>query len=114
MNEYIARAKEELLNSGKYKQLLERLEASTEKQRASHEFELLFAYTFDLDDLILKYEYNANPTNNKTVDFLYETSDKKSTLFELVSPQMSDELRTEVNKHFDANEGIELSSNHPN
>ncbi|MBN2501688.1 MAG: hypothetical protein JXB38_12975, partial [Anaerolineales bacterium] len=28
--------------------------------------------------------------------------------------QMSDELRTEVNKHFDANEGIELSSNHPN
>lgn len=60
---------------------------------SSFMFEILFAHTFENYGMSLEYEVGISPLNNSTVDFTFTETDNKKLCFELVSPEMSDELK---------------------
>lgn len=56
-------------------------------------FELLFANTFENNGITLNYEVNVNSDTNTTIDFVHDDTDGTRLCFELVSPEMSEELK---------------------
>ncbi len=58
-------------------------------------FELLFANTLETNGLGLRYEVNMRLGTNATVDFVYEDNDGTLLCFELLSPEMSKQLKLE-------------------
>ncbi|MGD0021600.1 MAG: hypothetical protein ABSC54_04795 [Smithellaceae bacterium] len=81
-----------LKRSGRYSRLLDCI---VDPIPQSFLFELLFANRLDNSDVFLSYEVNVNPSTNMTVDFVHEDDDGTLLCFELVSPEMSNELRCE-------------------
>lgn len=58
-------------------------------------FELLFANILETNGLELSYEVGIRPSTNTTVDFVLENNDGTRLAFELVSPEMSNELKAQ-------------------
>ena len=82
-------------------------------------FEAIFAYVTEKSGLSFQYEKNINPNNNTDVDFVLEKNDKYKLCFELLSPDLSDPLKTATELQYTDIEGIKsyevlLESNHPN
>jgi hypothetical protein len=59
-------------------------------------FELLFANTLETNGIELTYEVNIRSGTNSTVDFVYDKNDGTRLCFELLSPEMSNELKREA------------------
>ena len=77
---------------GRYSPLLKRI---ADPVPSSFLFELLFANIFETNGLQLSYEVNIRPDTNATIDFVYDDNDGARLCFELVSPEMSDQLKLE-------------------
>lgn len=58
-------------------------------------FELLFANILETNGLELNYEVSIRPSTNATVDFVYDDKDGTRLCFELLSPEMSNQLKLE-------------------
>jgi hypothetical protein len=108
---------DKLRGTGRYTRLIKRIEQS-ESNNASLVFEALFAYSFEVKELALEYERNVNRENNTSVDFVHEDKVRDEFCFELVSPEMSEELKKEFYKPTEKESietyGVDLSTNHPN
>lgn len=78
---------------GQYTSLINKIESSNNKL-TSYIFEALFAYTLESNGMQLAYEVNIS-SNNSTVDFVYTEASNNTICFELLSPEMSDELKRE-------------------
>ena len=59
-------------------------------------FELLFASTLETNGLELSYEVNIRYRTNATVDFVYDCNDGTRLCFELLSPEMSNQIKLET------------------
>jgi hypothetical protein len=103
---------ERLEHTGRYSELIRNLK-QTNVPNVSFIFEALFADAFETCKLQLAYEFNANPSDDKSIDFLYRMPSGGKVFFELVSPEMSDELQNEYNQKI-YREGLTLSSEHTN
>jgi len=82
-------------------------------------FEALFAFLFEKNGISLEYEVNVNPDNNTTVDFIYTKENRKKFCFELLSPDMSSDLKRQCAPEETEINGIHyygglLLSNNPN
>jgi hypothetical protein len=108
----IERSIDRLRRAGRYTKLIRNL-GQSELLNTPFIFEILFADAFESHGLYLTYEFNANPLNDKFIDFLYQVSSDERVLFELVSPEMSDALQNEYSQKI-YTEGLTLSSQHPN
>lgn len=81
-----------LSKSGRYSRLLN---CVSDPIPQSFLFELLFANTVENSGVLLNYEINVHSDTNATVDFVHEDSDGTRLCFELVSSEMSNELKRE-------------------
>ncbi len=81
-----------LSKSGRYSRLLSYI---TDPVRPSFLFELLFANAVEDSGVLLNYEVNVRSDTNATVDFVHDDGDGTRLCFELVSPEMSQELKRE-------------------
>lgn len=81
-----------LSKSGRFSRLLNYI---SDPLPPSFLFELLFANAIENSGVLLNYEVNVHPDTNTTVDFVHEDSDGTRLCFELVSPEMSEELERE-------------------
>ena len=102
----------------KYRLVIDRIESSNPLD-AAFVFEALFAYALEHHGISPDYEVNINPDNNSTVDFSLPEHNGSRLCFELVSPNMSDELTREAAPRMTDVEGVfvygaVLDSNHPN
>lgn len=75
---------------GRYARLLRRSDGSLSP---SFVFEILFASTLENNGMQLECEINISPYNDSTVDFLYKEPNNDRLCFELLSPEMSNELK---------------------
>ena len=69
--------------------------------------------------MIFQYEINVNPTNDTTVDFVYQENSNHKLCFELLSPDMSDTLKKATEPRATDTEDIKawevlLEGNHQN
>ena len=104
--------------SGKYSRIIRAVE-STRPPDASFVFEALFAYALERHGSSPGYEVNINPENSSTVDFILPEQNGSRLCFELVSPNMSDELAHEAGPRVTDAEGgsvygAVLHSDNPN
>ena len=81
-----------LARLGRYSRLLNCI---SEPVPQSFLFELLFANTLEGDGIELNYEVALRQGTNTTVDFVHDESDGTRLAFELVSPEMSNQLKAE-------------------
>jgi hypothetical protein len=88
---------ERLKHTGRYTYILDHIKTS-ELTNWPYVFEMLFADEFVLHGLYLDYEANINPSNDKTIDFIYHAEGKTKFLFELVRPEMSTILQSEYDQ----------------
>jgi hypothetical protein len=107
LDQYIKPVLETLRKTKRYERLLNNIARSgfTDKSLI---FEALFAYSFELRDLVLQYEEDANAENNECVDFALRTSTGKQFFFELVRPEPSQAIQ----KAWQKSNVLELSSRH--
>ena len=91
--------------TGKYNSIVEKVE-TTRPLPMSFVFEALFASTFIENGLILNYEENLVGTGNSTIDFLYTCDDGQKCCFELVRPEMSEELKIECEPETTEADGV--------
>lgn len=110
--------KEELSRLNRFNKLLAKLDEGY-PPADSFIFEALFAYVAAKSDLIFQYEINVNPTNDTTVDFVYQENSKYKLCCELLSPDMSDTLKKATEPRDTDTEGIKtwevlLEGNHQN
>lgn len=112
----------EILNSlrplRKYSSIIERIETATPPE-TSFVFEALFAYALESHRISPDYEINISPINDTTIDFVFEDATGGKLCFELLSPEMSDELRERCIPVPTETEGIKrwevlLEGGHPN
>lgn len=79
------------LNSlGRYPRLIDKI---TKPLPSSVLFEILFANVFESNELRLDYEVNISPQNDSSVDFVHKEKSGERLCFELLSPEMSEELK---------------------
>lgn len=78
----------------KFNSIVEKIE-TTRPSPMSFVFEGLFANSFLKNGLDLDYEEDVPESGNSHPDFLYRSEDGKSCFFELVRPEMSEELKIE-------------------
>ncbi|MEJ2324265.1 MAG: hypothetical protein P8Y77_05690, partial [Nitrospirota bacterium] len=102
---------------GKYASIVDNIERS-DPPRPSFVFEALFAYALERHGISLDYEVNVTPLNDTAVDFVYGDEGGNKLCFELLSPEMSDELRQRCLPIKTGIEGIStwevlLESGHP-
>ncbi len=102
---------ERLRLTERYNYILDHLETSG-STNWPFVFEMLFADEFKLHGLYLNYEVNINPSNDKTIDFIYQAEGNTKFLFELVRPEMSEILQSEYDQKMyrDGVNGVMLSS----
>ncbi len=81
-----------LASSGRYSRLLSYVKDPLPE---SFLFELLFANMAETN-IELRYEVNIRPDTNTSVDFVHDDSDGGRLCFELVSPEMSSQLKRET------------------
>lgn len=81
-----------LTKLGRYSRLLNCI---SEPVAHSFLFELLFANALESDGLELNYEVALRPGENTTVDFVHDGSDGTRLAFELLCPEMSNQLKAE-------------------
>ncbi|HKZ37764.1 MAG TPA: hypothetical protein VJ184_08950 [Chryseolinea sp.] len=110
--------KEELSRLNRFNKLLAKLDEGS-PSADSFVFEALFAYETEKSDLNFQYEININPTNDTTVDFVYEEIGNYKLCCELLSPDMSDTLKQATEPQDTDIEGIKtwevlLEGNHQN
>jgi hypothetical protein len=79
---------------GKFNSIVDKIE-KTRPLPLSFVFEALFAYAFERNGLTLDYEKKLPESGSSTPDFLYRSEDGKSCCFELIRPEMSEELKIE-------------------
>lgn len=98
---------EYLEQTRKYEQLL-----TNWRERNDNEigFEVLFAYWCERRELSLNYEVNANPDNDKTVDFHFSTVNGINVNIELVRPDLIKGIKDQLSG--DSLQGYILTSNH--
>jgi len=112
MNEYLIEVIDRLKRLGRYDTLVKKLRASNLLDM-SIVFEALFANCLELSGINLNYEVNVNTNNNSDVDFYYQIGKYSKFCFELLRPEMKDELKEESQKIYDDGfYGVELSSDH--
>jgi hypothetical protein len=92
MNKRIEDIVANLTRLGRYSRLLNCI---SEPVLQSFLFELLFANVLETNGLELSYEVGIRPGTNATVDFVHEDNDGTRLAFELVSPEMSNQLKAE-------------------
>lgn len=80
----------DLKKSGEYSRLINKVDNSLSP---SILFEILFANVLKSNGIPLDYEVNISPHNNSTVDFVHEGANGDRLCFELLSPEMSEELK---------------------
>jgi hypothetical protein len=103
---------------GKYSLIIDNIETS-DSPKTSFIFEALFAYALERHEISPDYEVNVTPHNNSTIDFVYAEAGGNKLCFELLSPDMSDELREQCIPTATEIEGISkwevlLEGSHPN
>jgi len=81
-----------LTKLGRYSRLLRSI---TDPVPQSFMFELLFANILETDGVELSYEVNLRPGTNTSVDFVHDDNDGTRLCFELLSPEMSNQLKIE-------------------
>ena len=69
-------------------------------------FELLFVNSFEINGIELEYEVNITEDNDSTVDFIFKDNSGSIFCFELVSPEMSEELGRACNPEPTDIEGV--------
>ncbi|HUJ16934.1 MAG TPA: hypothetical protein VL197_02990 [Nitrospirota bacterium] len=79
-----------LTRLGRYSRLFNSI---TDPIPQSFLFELLFANTLETNGVELNYEVNIRPSTKTSVDFVHDNNDGTRLCFELVSPEMSDQLK---------------------
>lgn len=106
-----------LTSTGRYSTLIAQFQSLKTK---GHAFELYFAYTMEQGGIQLEYEKNASEDGEKTVDFYYNHNGK-DVWFELVSPDINQELKDNIEQQLKdtKSDGISyyqlaLTSNHTN
>lgn len=82
-------------------------------------FEATFAYTLEKHGISPDYEVNVTPLNNFKIDFVYGDVDGSKLCFELLSPNMGDNLTQQCTPEETGIKGISkweviLEGNHPN
>lgn len=92
-----------LKSLGKYARLVDNIDNSLDP---SFLFEILFANVLENNDMPIEYEVNINPINETSVDFVYREASGFNLCFELVSPEMSDELKRECTPRKTEIEGL--------
>lgn len=100
-----------LSKCGRYSRLLRYI---TDPVPPSFLFELLFANAIEDSGLLLDYEVNVHSDTNATVDFVYEDGDGTLLCFELVSPEMSQELKLKTDIEGVSTYSVLLESRHEN
>ncbi len=110
--------KEELSILNRFNKLLAKLNECY-SPADSFIFEALFAYVTAKSDLNFQYEINVNPTNETTVDFVYQENSNYKLCCELLGPDMSDTLKKATEPRDTDTEGIKtwevlLEGNHQN
>lgn len=88
---------------GRYSRLLSSI---AEPVPQSFLFELLFANVLEADSLALNYEVALCPSVSATVDFVHDYSGGTRLAFELVSPEMSNQLKAEAAPVQTGTEGV--------
>ncbi len=82
-----------LTELGRYSRLLRSI---TDPVPASFLFELQFANILESNGVELSYEVTIRPGTNSSVDFVHDDSDGTRLCFELLSPEMSNQLKLEA------------------
>lgn len=105
-----------LARLGRYSRLLNCI---SEPIQQSFLFELLFANVLEGSGIALNYEVALRPEANTTVDFVHDENDGTRLAFELVSPEMSNQLKAESTPIATETEGVSkwsvlLESGHHN
>lgn len=112
MKTYFADVIKRLEKSGKYGELLKKLQ-DTNLSDMSFVFEALFANCFEASGISLDYEVNVNVDNDSQVDFYFQMGEHSKFCFELLRPKMKDELKNEYKKvDHDGFFGVELTQDH--
>ncbi|MBI9045048.1 MAG: hypothetical protein JEZ06_11210 [Anaerolineaceae bacterium] len=76
-------------------------------------FEALFANCLESSGMSLDYEVNVNANNGSDVDFCFQIGEHCKFCFELLRPEMKDELKDEYQKiDGDGFFGVELTQDH--
>jgi hypothetical protein len=111
MNSYLVEVTNHLEKLGKYGSLVKKLRDSN-MRNMPFVFEALFAYCFESNGMSLDYEKNLNSNNDSGVDFYFQKGDYEFG-FELLRPEMKDELKAEYLR-IDDNSlfGVELTQDH--
>lgn len=87
---HIGKIISDLKNLGKYSRLINKI---NNPLLSSILFEILFANVLVSSGIQLDYEVNISPHNDSTIDFVHEEEIGDRLCFELLSPEMSDELK---------------------
>ena len=108
---YLLEVTNQLEKLGKYGTLVKKLRDSN-MRNMSFAFEALFAYCLESNGMSLDYEKNLNSKNDSDVDFYYQKGDYGYG-FELLRPEMKDELKAEYLKIDDNGLfGVELTQDY--
>lgn len=83
-----------LRDLGKFNSIVEKID-NTRPLPMSFVFEALFANSFVKNGIDLDYEKILPESGNSTPDFLYKSENGKKCCFELIRPEMSEELKIE-------------------
>ena len=105
MDQRLKEIVDSLRDSGKFNSIVNKIE-STRPLPMSFVFEALFVNAFLKNGLSLAYEKNLPESGNSTPDFMYESEDGKKCCFELIRPEMSEELKIECEPESTDVEGI--------
>ena len=106
MEDFVSKARNFLEKLGRYGDLLKKTEPS-------HMFEIIFAYSFEVEGISLEYEAKLRDSSGKSADFLYTTQDDKKLCFELYRPEQSKPIKEEIERLSKQSEwgyALELSS----
>ena len=105
MDQRLQKIVDSLRESGKFNSIVNKIE-TTRPLPMSFVFEALFANSFLKNGLDLDYEENLPESGNSHPDFLYRSEDGKRCLFELIRPEMSEELKIECEPEATDVEGV--------
>lgn len=92
-----------LKETDRYRKLLDRISDPIDKADI---FEMLFAHTFEINNMVLEYEVNIKPDSDTTVDFVFKDGSGSPLCFELTRPEMSEVLKGECEPKDSDVEGI--------
>ncbi len=112
MKTYLEEVIKRFKKTGRYGALLKQLE-NPNLLSLPFIFEAFFANCFEASGINLDYEKNVNVDNDSQVDFYFQTGEHSKFCFELLRPEMKDELKDEYEKvDDDGFFGAELTKDH--